>query len=270
MEELGYVISLPDDLLPHTGTVHHIEQPAQGCNFEVYLIHAEAGKFILKCTRESWKKAELEAESQVLAHLEFGNPATARFVAKAAEDDLALYLFTYLEGTTVCDAVESGDEAHKHALVADYARTLRRIHAWTPNLPKHSNWTSDTLTRALEALASGYEPDGFVRYGPLAALPPGERPSAMMQWSEGLRTELVFGHGDYCLPNVLLEDGVVTGVIDWSRGGYQDRRFDLATACLTIRHNLRDEAFVTTFLEAYGYTQPKATLWLFEALYVLI
>jgi aminoglycoside phosphotransferase len=32
----------------------------------------------------------------------------------------------------------------------------------------------------------------------------------------------VFSHGDYCLPNALVEDGRITGFVDWGEGGISD------------------------------------------------
>lgn len=88
-------------------------------------------------------------------------------------------------------------------------------------------------------------------------------------WRPSVTSDLAFGHGDYCLPNVLAHQGAVVGVIDWSRGGYADRRFDLATALFNLRYNLGDVAYLTTFLRAYGYDEPVETLHMFEALHAL-
>lgn len=44
----------------------------------------------------------------------------------------------------------------------------------------------------------------------------------------------VFIHGDLQVAHVLLEDGRVTGVLDWSEGGQGDPAYDLAT--LTLGH----------------------------------
>lgn len=105
-----------------------------------------------------------------------------------------------------------------HRLLADASAELRRIHTWGP--------------------------------ADLAETPP-----AMLKrvLDAGLKPEITFCHGDYCLPNIMVADGRVSGVIDWPHAGYLDRRINLAAACKCIRRNLKDEAFVETFLRAYGH-----------------
>lgn len=63
--------------------------------------------------------------------------------------------------------------------------------------------------------------------------------------------DVVFTHGDYCLPNIILRDGKVHGFIDWGRAGLADRYQDLALAIRSIRYNFGQE-HVQTFLDAYG------------------
>ncbi|MGO4538594.1 APH(3') family aminoglycoside O-phosphotransferase [Paenibacillus sp. 2TAB19] len=63
--------------------------------------------------------------------------------------------------------------------------------------------------------------------------------------------ELVFTHGDYCLPNIILHQGAFSGLIDWGRGGIADKYQDLALAVRSITHNF-GESWVPLFLEAYG------------------
>jgi len=68
--------------------------------------------------------------------------------------------------------------------------------------------------------------------------------------------DLVFVHGDFCLPNILLSAPVsdavhVTGLIDCGRAGIGDRHQDLALAIRSLTYNLGPEA-VTPFLASYG------------------
>ena len=68
--------------------------------------------------------------------------------------------------------------------------------------------------------------------------------------------DLVFVHGDFCLPNILLSaQGSravhVTGLIDCGRAGIGDRHQDLALAIRSLTYNLGSEA-VAPFLASYG------------------
>lgn len=51
--------------------------------------------------------------------------------------------------------------------------------------------------------------------------------------------DLAFTHGDYCLPNILLDPTTcqITGFIDLSRAGIADRYQDITLAARSLRHN---------------------------------
>jgi len=63
--------------------------------------------------------------------------------------------------------------------------------------------------------------------------------------------DLVVTHGDFCLPNVVLNAGSVAGFVDVGRAGVADRHQDLALAARSIAYNFGD-AFVAPFFDAYG------------------
>jgi aminoglycoside phosphotransferase len=65
----------------------------------------------------------------------------------------------------------------------------------------------------------------------------------------------VFTHGDYCLPNVLIdpERVTITGFVDWGDAGLSDPYHDLALAARSITFNL-GARWVGPFFEAYGIT----------------
>lgn len=63
----------------------------------------------------------------------------------------------------------------------------------------------------------------------------------------------VFVHGDYCLPNILIDPQTwrITGFIDWGGAGISDPHYDLGLAARSIGFNLGKE-WVTPFFETYG------------------
>ena len=59
-------------------------------------------------------------------------------------------------------------------------------------------------------------------------------------------------HGDYCLPNVMLDNWQFSGFIDLGSGGVGDRHFDLLWGSWTLKFNLGTDACCERFLDAYG------------------
>lgn len=69
-----------------------------------------------------------------------------------------------------------------------------------------------------------------------------------------LEEDLVFTHGDYCLPNVIVSDSGIGGFIDWGRAGVADRYQDLALAARSLKHNAgpRGGEMAALFFHEYG------------------
>ena len=60
-------------------------------------------------------------------------------------------------------------------------------------------------------------------------------------------------HGDYCLPNVILnEDFSLSGFIDLGNGGVGDRHIDLFWGTWTLLFNLKTDEYRSRFIDAYG------------------
>lgn len=59
-------------------------------------------------------------------------------------------------------------------------------------------------------------------------------------------------HGDYCLPNVMLDDWRFSGFIDLGNGGVGDRHVDLFWGAWTLYFNLKTDAYRDRFFDAYG------------------
>jgi len=76
--------------------------------------------------------------------------------------------------------------------------------------------------------------------------------------------DLVFTHGDYCLPNIILQGWKISGFIDWGRAGVADRYQDIALIARSIESNFGSE-WVSVLFEAYG-IEPDHTKIHFYAL----
>jgi len=73
--------------------------------------------------------------------------------------------------------------------------------------------------------------------------------------------DLVFTHGDFCVPNIILRriapagDVIVAGFVDCGRAGIADRHRDLALAARSITYNF-GEQWVAPFFKLYGDPAP--------------
>ena len=59
-------------------------------------------------------------------------------------------------------------------------------------------------------------------------------------------------HGDYCLPNFLMQDWKFSGFIDLGSGGVGDRHVDLFWGAWTLNFNLHTDKYRNLFFDAYG------------------
>ena len=88
-----------------------------------------------------------------------------------------------------------------------------------------------------------------------------ENPKALLEWLENNRPERepVLSHGDFCLPNVFIEDGKLSGLIDLGDTAVNDKWLDIALCYRSLKHN----ADGTWGKKIYQDVKPES---LFEAL----
>jgi kanamycin kinase len=59
-------------------------------------------------------------------------------------------------------------------------------------------------------------------------------------------------HGDYCLPNIMLDNWRFSGFVDLDSGGIGDRHVDLFWGAWTLWFNTKTDKYRNRFLDAYG------------------
>ena len=178
----------------------------------------------------SWLKGRLKVPSVVCYH---------------EERDTQYLLMTQIVGVSGIHPFAKDDIA---GLVREFAFGLREVHSL--------NIDSCPLDLRVGRYFSWAE--GLIERGALdSQLPTGKSRSFLRDELGGIKAglpveeDLVFTHGDYCLPNVLIQDGRLSGIIDWGYAGVGDRYRDFVAAYYTIGRNLGLE-WLPLFFEAYG------------------
>lgn len=59
-------------------------------------------------------------------------------------------------------------------------------------------------------------------------------------------------HGDYCLPNIMLDKWSFSGFIDLGNGGVGDRHVDVFWGAWTLSFNLKTDKYRERFFDVYG------------------
>ena len=83
--------------------------------------------------------------------------------------------------------------------------------------------------------------------------------AVVQEGSSALRSDTLI-HGDYCLPNVMLDQWRFSGFLDLDCAGVGDRHIDLFWGVWTLFFNLKTNAYYDRFLDAYGREQVEPEL----------
>ena len=174
----------------------------------------------------------------------------------------------------VTDAL-NGTDATKHALLADperlvpvLARGLLAFHAAAPVDSCPFDFTDaaaleQVRRRVREGIAK--PTDLHPEYAHLTLAEALDELERLTPAAE----DLVVCHGDYCFPNVLLDDvGAVAGYVDLGELGVADRWFDIAVGAWSVTWNV-GPGWEDLFYEAYGVQPDEERIAFYRLLYDL-
>ncbi len=174
----------------------------------------------------------------------------------------------------VLSALPGRDATHPD-LIADpattvsiLARALRAFH----EVPADDCPFDFTLNAALEHGRRRVEGDGVpaskgdfheehLHLSPRAAL-------EVLERTRPDREDVVLCHGDYCFPNILIEDRRAVGYLDLGEMGLADRWWDLAVATWSCDWNV-GPGYQDLFLESYGIERDEERIAYYRLLYDL-
>ena len=207
---------------------------------KVYYIHRGIGYYL-----KSAPKGTLKSEADMTAFFHRLGLSTEVLCYESAAQDWMLT--SQIKGTD-CLSREYTDDPVR--LCDTTAKLLRMLHDTnTTNCPV-PNRTKDYLSNAIKNFNSGtYDPSLFPdNWGYASA-----EDAIRVIESEGkyLKADTLL-HGDYCLPNIILDNWSFAGFIDLASGGIGDRHIDLFWGIWSLGFNLKTDRYRERFLDVYG------------------
>lgn len=206
--------------------VHEVDQVGRS-ESEVILFEGQVLKIQLS-NRESAN------EYQVMKWLE-GKLQVPKVQAYVQELEQDFMLMSKLEGRMACDDLYMRNPELLTEILAEGLKAL-----WSINIEDFSFGLD--LDRKLEnakvAVAKNRidtedaEPDTYGENG-------FKDPADLLEWLVANKPEedLVFSHGDFCLPNIFIKENKISGYIDLGRSGKGDKWQDIALCYRSLVHN---------------------------------
>lgn len=188
-----------------------------------------------------------------------------RMLGYGTDGEQAWLLTEGLEGV---DATDDGLRSDPNRLIPLLASGLRRIHSLPIKDCPFDSCNDVMLQAAQRRVVAGLVDSVREPIDPGGSL----TAAKALERLERLRPryeDLVVCHGDYCLPNVLIRDGRVSGYVDLGALGVADRWWDLAVASWSVTWNL-GPGWEDHFLAAYGIARDPDKLAFYRLLYDLL
>jgi aminoglycoside phosphotransferase (APT) family kinase protein len=242
--------NLPAELQAALGEVQEWITPPQGMSgARVELARTTHGTYALKYAMGALYGSWLAREYRLLSALSpLALPAPRAHALVRRDTGVAperWLLMDALPGETLSAVLlKTADTPTRRTLLRGFGQILARIHASAvpTGVPRpQPSWLDAMLDEAAENLEH-FSVDGTPE---LLAHLRQTRPQPVLP---------TLIHGDYTIDNVMVADGRVSGIIDWSGGALGDPRHDLALATRPQDEAFRAdrEADLQAFYEGYG------------------
>lgn len=220
-----HLAEIPVTIREWLGETTRLIAPTQGCTSRLAVVEAERGKFVLKQSAEPLFVRWLLLERQVLhwlAQTPLPVPHPRLFVEDATG---AWLLMDYLPGKSLTETLLQAPAGTRAPLMFGFGATLASIHATPPPPGIPVQTAAEWLDAALETGAMHLRD-----FRALYADPQLPDLLARLRRERPVPVPAALIHGDFTTDNVLVVEGRITGIIDWSGGAVGDPRYDLALA----------------------------------------
>lgn len=206
----------------------------------VWLINRDGGYFLKR-----GEKGSLAREAELARY--FHKKGLGAEVLDYLSAEWDWLLTTRVEGE---DCTHAAYLSEPERLCDLYAQILRELHETDPSDCPVRDRTSDYLeTVRINYAAGRFDKELFT--GEWAFSSASDAWALVEREGKYLKADTLI-HGDYCLPNVILKDWRLSGLIDLGNGGVGDRHIDLFWGIWTLWFNLKTNRYRDRFLDAYG------------------
>lgn len=212
------------------------------CSHEAKVYFIDKGNgYYLKCSN----RGMLEKEAKMTEYFYFKGIGAE--VLQYISDDSDWLLTAAVTGE---DCVYEDYLMNPERLCDTIANELRKLHeidyAYCPIMDR----TEEYLAVAEKNYRMGnYDksqfPDSFGYHSAKEAY------DVLTKGKDALQSKVLL-HGDYCLPNIILNNWKLSGFIDVGSSGVGDRHIDIFWGVWTLWFNLKTNKYCERFLDAYG------------------
>ena len=168
----------------------------------------------------------------------------------------SVVMLTELPGLPAHEAIHLSE---MRDIIRVFARELRRIHELPIQECPFLGEVTDELERAVARCNSGSL--DVINFRKQTGRTPLNAVNYLRSNVEKMK-DLVFTHGDYCLPNLILDQNKASGILDWGLAGVADRNRDFMSAELTIKRNFGPE-WIPLFYRELGLQPDKERVYFF-------
>lgn len=166
----------------------------------------------------------------------------AKSLAYASTGDQDFLLSSVLPGE---DAIYETHKANPYRLAQALGWHLRKLHSLPLDACPFPCRSAEMILESEENIRAGYMDRQIVHEEPCSA-------SEKFHKLKHLAKEEVIIHGDYCLPNIIMQDFELSGFVDVGGAGIGDRHYDLWWGIWSLNYNLGSYKYTSVFLDAYG------------------
>lgn len=235
---------IPYEIQAYLQNINSMKFPRQGHASNVAIIENNQGLHVLKRAKgqfSSWLMKEVAIINCLTSKTNLPIPQVKLAIEQKASNE-SWALIEFLQGETIRNALANERKQEKRQqIIFNFGQILQRIHSTPcPNeLRGEQPWLKQMLKQARYNFNNN-QADGTQE---LLEKIQATQPSYVKQ---------TLIHGDFTIDNILVENGIITGIIDWSGGAFGDPRYDLSLAIRPKPNAFDNDMDKQIFFEGYG------------------